>query len=219
MNSFDMNKILLLLSLFFFQNTFSQDDSNLKTTIGDSKFSISASVGPSLKIGKRADNYPSNINNYINNDRLGCSYEVSVMYDINDKSSYGIKMENFEGGKKSNHQNIFFIGASHTSHFRTVNPLNSSQLSFAFGYMSFKNDIKELDKITVKGSTLGMNINYIYYYGVSNNFQLGPKISLMGGALTKVKINENGESSKYKFEDGFENLFYLNLSLSARYKF
>ncbi len=199
-----IKRILFFTISLFSVSLFSQEDIS-DVTIDDSKFSVSASIGPSYKIGKRAS-YPE-IGNYIEDDRFGYTYEVDIMYDINDRSSYGIKINNFESGDSSNNQNILFIGASYTSYSRTLNPLNSSCLNFSFGYISFTNHIDDDIKLTLKGGTLGMNVSYAYYYGLGPKFQLGPKMSLIGGALTKINVESETEQVKCNGENTGEIRF------------
>jgi len=214
-----LKKMLFISIILFSVVVFSQENSS-EININDSKFSIAATVGPTYKFGKRAKSYPSFLNDYIENKNFGLCYEFDVMYDVNDKSSYGIKINNFKAGSNSNNLNILFIGASYTAYTRTLDPNNSSCLNFAFGYIGMTNTVNENVNFVVKGNSLGMDVNYSYYFGLGPKFQIGPKISVLGGALTKVTIEyANGISENYKFNGDYESLFSLNLSCSARYRF
>jgi long-subunit fatty acid transport protein len=231
-----MNKIFLFVLTLLSYSSYSQNDFKAKTK--QSKISLVASFGPSFRIGKTPNNYPAFVRDYIKELKSGFSYDASILYDINKKLGVGLKFNVYQSkgslenvsltspsgvtgvGTTSDNIKITFIGPFFSSDYRVNNKMDNFRLNFALGYMQYLDDTQVLGNYKIKGATLGMNTDLTYYFGLNKNCQLGPKLGLIGGVIRKFDVTgPNGYYSKLDLKDTPENLWRIDLSLVARYKF
>ena len=223
---------LLLLSFV----GFSQENSNV-VKVKDSKFYVSFAIGPSFRLGKIPNDYSSDIKNYLQALKSGIAYDFNLVYLINKKSGIGLKLNMYQSkgsigpvdviapngeefyGRISDNIKIYFIGPSYT----IISSKNKDFFSsnFALGYIGYVNDAEILDSYKIKGSSFGITTDIAYLFGLNDNFQIGPKVSLIQGNIFKFEITgPNGFRETLKLDkNNTESLLRIDLSVALRYKF
>lgn len=203
----------------------------------DSKFYLSFAVGPSFRIGKIPNDYSPDIKKYLQALKTGISYDLNLVYMINKKSGIGLKLNMYqskgslgpvdviapngeEGSTRvSDNIKIYFIGPSYTISSSKNKDFFYSNL--AVGYIGYVNDTEILNSYKIKGSSIGITTDLAYLFGLNNNFQIGPKVSLIQGNIYKFDIT--GPNDFYKTlkldKENIEGLLRIDLSVELRYKF
>jgi len=226
--------ICLLLSLNCL--VFSQENSKT-ITAKNSKFNISFAVGPSFRLGKIPNDYSPDLKKYLQALKSGISYDLNLVYMINIKSGIGLKLNmyqskgslgpvdviapNGEEGttRVSDNIKIYFIGPSYTISSGKYKNFFSSNL--AIGYVGYLNDADILGSYKIKGSSIGFITDIVYLFGLNDNFQIGPKVSLVQGNIFKFNITgPDGFHETIKLDkDKIESLIRIDLLVEVRYKF
>lgn len=230
-----MKIFLILLSLVFSVSLFSQDIE--KKDKKDSKFQISVTAGPSIRIAKIDKNLNEVYRNQIKNLKSGWNYDINFIYKISKIAGFGLKFNSFQSkytsgsllftypdnssfvSSLSSSQKISFIGPVYQ--FGTENKYNSFCSSFYIGHVRFS-DIQStiLGQTKQTASSFGLGFDYVYYFGLNKNFQIGPKLAYMSSTFSKYKLTyPDGSSEIVKMENGkSESLARLDFSVAFRYK-
>jgi hypothetical protein len=232
----DMRLFLICLLLSLNCLVFSQENSKT-ITAKDSKFNISFAVGPSFRLAKIPNDYPSDVKNYLKALKSGISYDFNLVYMINNKSGIGLKLNMYQSkgslgpidtvapnGQEVSTRvfdniKIYFFGPSYTISSSKNKDFFYSNL--AVGYIGYVNDTQILYSYKIKGSSIGFTTDIAYLFGLNNNFQIGPKVSLIQGNIFKFEITgPNGYRETLKLDKNEnESLLRIDLSVALRYKF
>jgi hypothetical protein len=226
---------LVLCILVFTNSLFSQEIE--KKSNRDSKFQLSISSGASFRIAKIDKSVNEIYRNQIKNLKSGWNYDFNFIYKISKTGGVGAKYNTFKSNytsqpltftypdnssfdsSLSSSQKITFIGPVYQ--FGTEKNNNSLCSSFYIGHVNYS-DIEStiLGKTKQSASSLGIGFDYIYYFGLNKNFQIGPKIAFFSSAFSKYKLTyPDGSSKIVKLENGqSESLARLDFSVALRYK-
>lgn len=226
---------LVLCILVFTNSLFSQEIE--KKSNRDSKFQLSISSGASFRIAKIDKNLNEVYRNQIKNLKSGWNYDFNVIYKISKTAGFGMKYNAFQSNYTSQpvlftypDNSSFVSSLSSSQKFTFIGPVyqfgteknnNSLCSSFYIGHVNYS-DIKStiLGKTKQSASSLGIGFDYIYYFGLSKNFQIGPKITYFISSFSKYKLTyPDGSSEVLKLENNQrESLNRLDLSVAFRYK-
>jgi hypothetical protein len=227
-----LSLIYLLLLLSFLG--FSQESSE---KVKDSKFYASFAAGPSFRLAKISNDYPSDIKKYIQALKSGISYDFNFVYMVNNKSGIGLKFNMYQssgslgpidvvapnGDKGStrvfDNIKIYFIGPSYSISSNKNKNFFCSNISV--GYIGYVNDAEIFDAYKIKGSSVAITTDIAYLFGLKNNFQIGPKVSLVQGNIFKFdRTGPDGFHETIKLDkDKIESLIRIDLLVELRYKF
>lgn len=230
-----MKSILTLSLLVLCFLGYSQENSEIVKT-KDSKFNISFAVGPSFRLAKIPSDMSPEEKKILKALKSGISYDFNLAYNINKNQGFGLKFNMYQSkasigpvhfiefngeegdGRISNNVKIYFIGPSYT----TSTSINKDDFcaNFAIGYSGYVGVSEGINSYTVKGSSLGLNVDVNYFFGLSDHFQIGPRIGLLQGVISEFEIKgSNGFHETRKLDkNNKEGLLRLDLSVAFRYK-
>jgi len=128
---------------------------------------------------------------------------------------------NFVGAGELNHKIAFnYIGANCVIRLFDSQKKNSWLFSFGFGYMGYNDRyiFHDVERMKLTASTLGTNAAVSYNIGQSENFDIGLKLSLMGGSFRDYKQIKDGVTTNETMPDKIaEGLGTVKLSVGLRF--
>ena len=187
---------------------------------GASGFRLGFTVGPSYQLAAIEDGLDDLLEDYIRELKWGLSFSLDAQVFINKEFGIGFKFSSFltdnsldnivitdamgnviGAGRISDDIRINFIGPSGT--FRSVdrNGENAFFVTFFIGYMGYMNDAEVIDPITIEGSTVGLGFDLGYDIKVDKNLYLGLQLSIYGGSLSEIEVNDVNGRRIVEFED------------------
>lgn len=230
-----MKKILLSAAIVALStlNAFSQDSDK------ERKFSVTAGVNYAMRIANNPDGLSPQLEEYANDLKKGVSFDISGYYNFNEHIGIGGKFNMFSSSNSLSDQyvvapngevgisdvsdkiQIMFVGPMVITNFGGSQSKHRGYAEAGLGYMSYRNNTFVIDNYTIKGSTLGFAMGASYQYQFTEHFSVGPKISLLSGAISTLNITgPNGYSDSLTLEDdNRESLVRLDLGASAVFRF
>lgn len=112
-----------------------------------------------------------------------------------------------------------YIGANYMLRLFDFQKKNCWVLAVGLGYMGYTDrwSVDDAESIKITASTLGTNLSVGYDIGLSKNFALGFKVSLMGGTFKNYKQTINGVTTNETMPNNtFEGLGTAQLSVGLR---
>ena len=113
-----------------------------------------------------------------------------------------------------------YIGANYLVRLFDSKKKNSWLFSIGFGYMGYNDRLffDNVERLKMTAGTLGTNMAIGYDIGLSENFGLGFKLSLMGGTFSNYKQTKNGMTTNETMPDKTsEGLGTVKLSVGLRF--
>ncbi|MCL2327067.1 MAG: hypothetical protein FWC39_00995 [Bacteroidetes bacterium] len=120
------------------------------------------------------------------------------------------------------HEKIVFnyIGANYIIRLFDSQKKNSWLFAFGFGYMGFNDRLffNNVERMKLTANTVGVNTAIGYDIGLSENFGIGFKLSLMGGSFNNFTQTRDGITTNETIPDNnFEGLGTVKLSVGLRF--
>ncbi|MDR0566747.1 MAG: hypothetical protein LBG47_06900 [Prevotellaceae bacterium] len=112
-----------------------------------------------------------------------------------------------------------YIGANYMLRLFDFQKKNCWVFAIGFGYMGYTDRLfsNDAESIKITASTLGSNLSVGYDIGLSKEFALGFKVSLMGGTFKNYKQTINGTTTSETMPDKIlEGLGTVQLSVGLR---
>ena len=205
-----------------------------------SKFLILANIAQSFRVAGTPSGLNSEQKKYIKQLKSGLSYDISTYYLKDSESGFGLKYNVYlsdgiiknqplvlqDGttirGDFTDDIKIAFIGPSFIMSQNENAKLGEANLEIALGYMSYVNNSTVIGAPTkISGGNLGMIGGMGYHFRLIPSVLLGPQVNFAGGVLRKLKFKyPDGTEETVKLdEDNFENLWRIDLALSAKFRF
>lgn len=216
-------------------STLSSNEKNKKNN-----FLISVSGGFAWRVGGTAKNLDEVQKSIIRDLKSGNSFDVSAYYKLN-QTGFGIKFNRFNSSTSVNNvdvvmadnfsiknttlvvnDEITFIGPSFYIDANDVNSKHHGMIDLALGYLDYNSTSKVSNRTyEINSGTFGMIANMGYRYCFNKYISVGPQVSFVGGVLRSYEINgPNNFRKKMKLEkDNYENLWRIDLSLGATFRF
>lgn len=219
---------------------YAQDITTATFTVdNDPKFIVSANFNYAYRLAKIDKSYSDIQRQYLKNLKSGLSYDVSAYYMVNDFIGVGLKFNSYNSsesiddadiiapngdsgfGRISDDVTISFYGVGAIYNLLERGSKHVVNMEVALGYMGYKNDAYALADYKFKGSTFGASLSISYQYMAFENFSIGPKFGLTGGALKKVELTgPDGFSETVKLDsENAESLSRLDMGIVASYRF
>ncbi len=220
-----------------------QDSKNimiLNKSYKRSKFLILANIAQSFRVAGTPSGLNSEQKKYIKQLKSGLSYDISAYYLKDSERGFGLKYNVYlsdgiiknqplvlqDGttirGDFTDDIKIAFIGPSFIMSQNENAKLGEANLEIALGYMSYINNSTFIGApIKISGGNLGMIGGMGFHFRLIPNVLLGPQINFAGGVLRKLKFKyPDGTEETIKLdEDNLENLWRIDLALSAKFRF
>lgn len=202
------------------------------------KFVVLANVGQSFRLAETPDGLSAADREYVKELKTGLSYDFSAYY-VKNESGYGLKYNVFRSKNDrispisldpivsgltsvSDDITISYIGPTFIYTEGQNAKVGEAFFEVSLGYMAYKNRATfEYERFTIKGGTFGMIAGGGYHFRVHKQFLIGPQVSFVGGTIKKFKLQRsNGTTETIKLEkDNYENLWRIDLSISAKFRF
>lgn len=219
---------------------YAQDVTTAAFTVdNDPKFIVSANFNYAYRLAKIDKSYSDIQRQYLKNLKSGLSYDISAYYMVNDFIGVGLKFNSYNSsesiddadiiapngdsgfGRISDDVTISFYGVGAIYNLLERGSKHVVNMEVALGYMGYKNDAYALGDYKFKGSTFGASLSISYQYMAFENFSIGPKFGLTGGALKKVELTgPDGFSETVKLDsEDAESLSRLDMGIVASYRF
>jgi hypothetical protein len=203
-----------------------------------SKFRLGVSGGLSFLLAKINDQVPAESKDYVRGLKSGAHFSVDASYFWRQQIGLGLKYINFnsknEGkvfaddgsGFGPSLQNVEdnittqFIGPILYSRYYSKNRKIELITGFGLGYLDYR-DIGKLmnTDITIKGGTVGVNMDFSADFYLSKNLSFGLGIGLVGGTLRKYDMQIGNMTQTVELEEGnYESLTRLDIFTGLRWK-
>jgi len=128
---------------------------------------------------------------------------------------------NFVGFGELKEKNAFnYVGANYLFRLFDSKKKNYWLFSAGLGYMGYNDRLffNNIEKTKMTANTLGFNLEIGYDIGLSKNFGIGFKLSLMGGTFRNYKLTTDGITTNETMPDKTaEGLGTVKLSMGLRF--
>lgn len=233
----------ILFYLFVLSNvfTYAQNTTVLNNEkIKKSNFLISVSGGFAWRVGGTAKNLDEVQKAIVRDLKSGNSIDASVYYKPN-QTGFGVKFNKFNASTSVSGINVVmadnfsienttlvvkdeitFIGPSFYIDANDLNSKHHGMMDLALGYLDYYSTSKVSNRTyEINSGTFGMIANIGYRYCFNKYISVGPQVSFVGGVLRSFEIDgPNNFRKRIKLEkDNYENLWRIDLSLGATFRF
>lgn len=200
------------------------------------KFRAAVNLGYSYQLAKVSDAVKPDFRDYIKGLKSGYHYGGDVSYFVSEQIGLGGKYSMFRAsnsidniyiedgdgnrryGKMSDDLRIMFVGPSFTSRRLSRRNSNAFLMTFAIGYIDYRNDKIVIDPYKMTGSTVGYTLDFTYDIALSENTSLGIQLSLLSGVLRQYKIDDGFRVKTFDLEEGnYEGLGRVDFSVGFRF--
>ncbi|REC48038.1 hypothetical protein DRF67_09105 [Chryseobacterium pennipullorum] len=193
------------------------------------KFSFIPSVGYGWRVAETPSGLSREEKNYIKGLKSGLHFDIAAYYNIRN-IGIGLKFSNYTASSNgmlsardpqgytvsfpiSTTDNITFIGPSFMYSNYNEPTKHKIFLDAALGVISYTT---KTGSVKGTGSNLGLDAGFGYQYALSDNIFIGPKLSITGGTLNKMKFN--GTTVDFG-DDQKEGLTRVSLSGVVTFRF
>ncbi len=191
------------------------------------KSRLALDFGLSFRTAKIYDGIPTSLREYTKQLKSGFTYGANFTGFFNENNGIGFKYSLHSSKNEmgtlvygtmntlKDHIKITYIAPFYS--YRVLNPANNNAWFFntGLGYLAYKDDYQvATTSSTIKGSTLGLNLDLGYDFMLSPGFAMGFQISYVVGTLTKY---EDGRSTIELDEDDYESLNRIDITFGIRF--
>jgi hypothetical protein len=218
---------------------FSQETVTEEKKEKQSYFKVTADVNFAYRLAKIDNSFNVNDEQYLKNLKSGVSYDISAYYMYSEYTGIGLKYNVYKSsasahdayitapngdtgfGFASDDITMSYIGVSMIENLIKRETKHKLYLEASIGYQHYKDEVEALGSYTVSRGCLASNLGFSYQYEAFENFSIGPKISLTGGTIGKVKIEgPDGFNETVKFDDDKKELLIrFDAGVTASYRF
>ncbi|MBF4493110.1 hypothetical protein IR010_11205 [Flavobacterium sp. MR2016-29] len=205
-----------------------------------SGFLLAANIAQSFRVASSPDGLNSEQKEYLKKLKSGVSYDISAYYLKEGKTGFGLKYNVYKSSGTIDNQiiteddgteyngsftddiTISFIGPSFIMTEDERARVGEANLELALGYLSYQNKSTVFGSpVKITGSNLGVIGGMGYHFRITPHFLVGPQVNFVGGVLKKLKYKyEDGSTETIKLgDDDFENLWRIDLAISAKFRF
>ncbi|NDW09752.1 outer membrane protein [Dysgonomonas sp. 520] len=190
------------------------------------RFKVAASAGYGWRTAELAADIDHSQRSFCEKLMHAPVWDASVNYYFCDFWGLGLMYSAFSatadgsvGGLKGKGKSLITFAGPAFSIRSALHPKWILEGSFGVGYLGYKLNLdfpEHEEKYT--GATVGIQYSLGTEYKFNKNWGLGLNLIGIGGALSKMKKNENGDKSTIKFDDKeMEGLQGIRLSMGIRY--
>lgn len=203
------------------------------------RFRLAVDGGWQYRTAKLADGMNSEWEEHYRELKSGFHYDIQAAYFFAENhgvelmfsqqlfsnsmsDAYGIDMHGrFIGSGELKEKIAFnYIGANYLLRLFNSKNKNTWIFSIGLGYLGYNDKIffNNVENLKLTAGTIGTNISIGYDIGLSQNFALGFKASLMGGNFRNYKQTQNGRTTNETLPDKtLEGLNTIKLSVGLRF--
>lgn len=208
----------------------------IKSTHSYQQFSFTLKGGLSYRTAKTAELVPNDFHQYMKDLKSGYTYGADFTYYISEPIGIGLSYNAFRSsnalnnvyittpdgitmnGKMSDDITINFIGPSFNLRLLDGARKNASLIHIGIGYLGYKNNAMLIDHYTLEGSTVGFTWGVGYDLSLSRHTALGFQLSLLGGTLNKLNVDNGKTTRTMKLEkESYESLSRVDLTVGLKF--
>ena len=197
---------------------------------------LSLNGGFSYETGKVDQNQDAAFIDYFKKLKSGYHFGADLTYYFLESIGVGAKYQRFmtsnsldniyiedsfgnrRYGQLADNIKISFYGPSISSRLISANKKNCFLLSYALGYIGYKNNSVLVDEYLITGNTFGMDMDIGYDIGITDKLQVGLQISMFSGYLTSYKLNDGTTTETINLTKGnYESLYRIDFSIGIRF--
>lgn len=184
---------------------------------------FSLDLGLSQRTAKTHEDIPFALEDYMQDLKSGTNYAVSISTFFSESSGIGIKWSThssrandglLNGSSVNDHMLINYIGPYYSTRIANLSKKNIWYFNAGLGYLGYTNNGKFVTNYSIKGQTIGLNLDMGHDFMLSDKFALGFQASFVIGALTEVT---DGSRSIELEEEDRESLNRLDLTFGLRF--
>jgi len=199
------------------------------------KFKIGANIGYGWRTAKLSSELRGDIRDFYEKMMSGIIWDGSFYYYFNDYYGVGLLYSSYytsnsiyaqfmptgETGKLNSKHTITFIGPAFAMRAVTNDQKWIFNLNLGIGYLGYyANETLNSHYLKQDGATVGFLTNLGGEYKFDKHWGVGVDLSLIGGLLRKINIDEDGIKSTYIYKDGLEEgIGQFRLTTGLRYYF
>lgn len=243
MKQFSIVALLLLLSSSTIHaqdySTIRAKDRRAKDRRSDfPRFRFTLQGGWSYRLAKVADDIPAAFKQYYKNLKPGFNLGADAGYFFTQEIGVGLKYAYYHAGNElsgvsvtdesgqtrtglmKNQINIHYIAPAFYYRFATESDKLVFLAGASIGYLRYIDNGVLVDSYNLTGGTVGLGFEFGADYMITEHFAIGANIGLIGGSLSKVKMDNGTTQQEIELEeDNRENLSRLDLSAGVRWYF
>jgi len=203
------------------------------------RFRVAIDAGWQYRTAKLADGMDAALQGHYKKMKSGFHYDLQAAYFFvesmgieaifsqqffGNNAGYG-SLTNNEGnligsGEFSEKMSFNYVGANYLFRLFDSKKKNNWLFSAGFGYMGYNDRLffDNVERLKITAGTLGSYMAIGYDIGISENFGIGFKLSLLGGTFSNYKQTRNGITTNETMpEKTFEGLGTAKLSVGLRF--
>lgn len=197
------------------------------------RFRLAINGGFSYLLAGISESIPSDLQDYTRQLKSGYHFGGDISYYFNPTIGIGFKTYVF---KTSNSAGVYvdfgdgesefavmsdaittiFAGPTFSTRFLSRKNSNAFIMGLGIGYLSQKNNAVLVNEYEIKGSTLGMTLDFGYDIKMTKNLDLGFQISFLSGSLSKYEVSDGYHTETVELEE-LEGLGRMDLSVGLRF--
>lgn len=194
-----------------------------------SRIRIALDFGLSYRTAELNSSVPGDLRDYARKLKSGLNYAISYSGFFSETSGMGVKWslhssKNSESNyfipqsrvrtEISDHILITYFGPYYTSRVISSNNGNPWLFNVGIGYLGYRNNAKVGSEFTLRGQTVGLNLDIGHDFMLSKKHALGLQVSYIAGRLTKM---QNGSQTIELDEGNYESLHRLDVTFGLRF--
>lgn len=203
------------------------------------RFRLALQGGWSYRLAKVADNIPADLKQYYKNLKPGFNLGADAGFFFTEEIGVGLKYAYFRAGNElsgvtvtfedgqaatgvmKNQNHIHYIAPSFYYKFATAGDKLNFLAGASIGYLRYiDNGILVRSSYNLTGGTVGLGFEFGADYMITEHFGVGANIGLIGGSLSKVKVDDGTVQREVELEEeNRENLSRLDVSAGVRWYF
>ncbi len=160
---------------------------------------------------------------YFFNPVFGAGFQYNY-YRAEHKAEFGLTIEEPDGTKRtgplSDDITIRYVAPEGVARLIPANHLGAFIFNFGLGWITYENNAKVVDPVTITGSTVALHGGAGYDYRLAPDVFLGFQMSYIAAGLDRVTLDDGASIRRVKLPDNqLEGLNRLDFSLGLRFGF
>ena len=191
--------------------------------------------GYGYRLGKISETGEAVVDQHNQRLKWGFTYGADATWYFDDSFGLGLKFNDMHSKAEDAVTVTYNDGSQASGMYRDVVDLRfmgvmaSSRLvfgndrwiwmmSYGAGYLSYVDNGRVIDAMSIKGGTLGACVETGIDFRLMNNLYLGASIDAIGGKLSSYQHTQDGKTETVKLEkDQYEGLYHLTASFGLRF--
>lgn len=222
---------------------YTMDDAEEKSALAASnsdypRFRLMFNAGLGYSLAGVSNTVPDDFRNYVNELRTGTHYNAEFTYFFKEVLGLGVKYDmyttsnrideiymidefgNITYGAMSDDISVSYFGPSLSFRLFDKKMKNSLVAGISVGYVSYNNNVIIIDDYSMKGGTVGVQMDFGYDIKISKELIVGVQVSTLNATLTAYDWDDGETVEKVVLDiEEWESLSRMNFSAGIRFSF